>query len=1007
MSLRNTKIYQKTQIVDETSATSGDGALIVNGGVYIDEALQIGSGLDGLVFAKNDTNTINRTGTIQLAANGGFGVFIQGSDTSSISTTSGNITVNSDVGAIALNAATNVTVNGTIAISTGSGNNISSTGDLTIDADTNSHLYLNTLGTGRVRINQNPVNDYDVVPKVYVDSLAAGLDVHASCRVIAVTLPAYTAAGSQATKTLTADAPGILTVDGVSLVLNDRVLVNLNSVADIDNGIYYVTTEGTVGDAFVLTRAPDANSNPELTTGSFTFIEEGTVYAGSGFVLTTPAPITVDTTPLLFVQFSSAGVLVISQIGSGLPIFDNNGNNKDFYSFSALVDNDHGAATDALTIEYDGAGTNTYVLDMSKFQGQVTFSNQVSGPIEINPFNNILLIKSKFRFNTSTGTFSTDSGNLTIAPATNNLIVGTVSTVAINTSNASESLITGSADLSLVSTAGTIKVLPSDFITTFGTGNTFAINTSAGTITRGNGAMTLTNTISGGITLLPFNGISTFGNTNSLTVNTTSDPVINGSSTTTFSTSAGDIIIAPASNVTSFGTTTPVQIDDSLGQITRAGVLDINTTSGNLTLTPSTGVTSAILAGSVLSLDVSGTPTIRGNTSLTVDTDGGNLILTPSTNITQFGSGVSFTVNDSTGTISRANTVTLSTTAGGVNISPANDVTTIGTTTTATFNNSTSPTLTGSTTMTIASTSGNVISNASTGITQFGTSTPVLINSNGTISRADDLTISTVTTGDITIAPVTGITNFNSTLTIDSLGPDPDITANSGNLSIVGSAGTITLSTNSTNYTAVTSGSSTLATASTGSGTLRVFGPSPATGGLAVDGTAFVTTSVNAPTFSNGAAGTGVSLRANTTDATGVVRIPTTKVLYGNNSVNNRYVGTFTKSENYTGGPATVPLFTFVLPNNLNVLLRIDVVVDDGANVYIHAAKVLVRTDGSGVVTKVDLFEEITDPKFTYSLAIANTAILNYTQTNANSIANMTVTYYTCGTANVDITSFT
>src|SRR3972149_3276601 len=78
-----------------------------------------------------------------------------------------------------------------------------------------------------------------------------------SCRcATAAALPAVTAAGSGVGKTLTADAVGVLTVDGIATFLNDRILVK-NQVTGANNGIYLCTTEGTAGVAFVLTRATD------------------------------------------------------------------------------------------------------------------------------------------------------------------------------------------------------------------------------------------------------------------------------------------------------------------------------------------------------------------------------------------------------------------------------------------------------------------------------------------------------------------------------------------------------------------------------------------------------------------------------------------------------------------------------------------------------------------------------------------------------------------------------
>jgi len=147
----------------------------------------------------------------------------------------------------------------------------------------------------------------DGATKGYVDGVATGLDLKESCKVATTeALPACTAGGSGVGKTLTMDAVAVLTVDGVATVLNDRILVK-NQVTGADNGIYKVTTEGTVGVAAVLTRAIDFDEDAEVTAGAYSFIEEGTTLADQGWVLTTNAPITVDTTALVFGQFSSAG----------------------------------------------------------------------------------------------------------------------------------------------------------------------------------------------------------------------------------------------------------------------------------------------------------------------------------------------------------------------------------------------------------------------------------------------------------------------------------------------------------------------------------------------------------------------------------------------------------------------------------------------------------------------------------------------------------------------------
>ena len=69
-----------------------------------------------------------------------------------------------------------------------------------------------------------------------------------------------------------------------------------------ENGIYVVGASPT----FALTRATDADNSPagEVTSGMFTFVEQGDTNAATGWVLSTSGSITLDSTSLTFTQFS-------------------------------------------------------------------------------------------------------------------------------------------------------------------------------------------------------------------------------------------------------------------------------------------------------------------------------------------------------------------------------------------------------------------------------------------------------------------------------------------------------------------------------------------------------------------------------------------------------------------------------------------------------------------------------------------------------------------------------
>ena len=190
-----------------------------------------------------------------------------------------------------------------------------------------------------------------------------GLDTKQSVLAATVSpLPAVTPLGAGSGKTLTAQANGVLTIDGINIwidVANDsgstdpyatttrasRVLINNQSIAS-NNGIYVVTNKGSSTIPFVLTRAIDADGlNKNLNSGAYVFVESGTVNANAGFVLNTLDPITIDTTALNFTQFSGAG-----QITAG------NGISKNANTISALADTTSTNATLSTAIDVNANG---------------------------------------------------------------------------------------------------------------------------------------------------------------------------------------------------------------------------------------------------------------------------------------------------------------------------------------------------------------------------------------------------------------------------------------------------------------------------------------------------------------------------------------------------------------------------------------------------------------------------------------------------------------------------
>lgn len=187
--------------------------------------------------------------------------------------------------------------------------------------------------TGFLTLNADPTSALHAVTKQYVDAIATGLDWKASVR-----------AATTANITLNDEQ----TIDGVVLVDGDRVLVKAQTAGE-ENGIYIVVDN----DDWI--RSPDADTSAEVTSGLATFVEEGTLYGGTAWILTTANPIVLDTTVLVFTQFSGGSTYTA---GDGLQLTGN--------QFDVLVD--------TTTIDFNGSNE----LELIGF-GTLTTSDLTEG----------------------------------------------------------------------------------------------------------------------------------------------------------------------------------------------------------------------------------------------------------------------------------------------------------------------------------------------------------------------------------------------------------------------------------------------------------------------------------------------------------------------------------------------------------------------------------------------------------------------------------------------------
>ena len=176
---------------------------------------------------------------------------------------------------------------------------------------TGSQIQNNTVTAGKIDLTGTfnfasgtlraaaPSVDTDVATKAYVDSVASGLAWKSPVK--AATTANITLSGTQ-------------TVDGVSLLAGDRVLVK-DQTDGKENGVYVVASGSW-------TRATDMDADAEFPS-SAVFVQQGSTQGDFGYVCTNDA-VTVGSTAITFAQFTGAANIVagdgLSKTGNELAV---------------------------------------------------------------------------------------------------------------------------------------------------------------------------------------------------------------------------------------------------------------------------------------------------------------------------------------------------------------------------------------------------------------------------------------------------------------------------------------------------------------------------------------------------------------------------------------------------------------------------------------------------------------------------------------------------------------
>ena len=152
-----------------------------------------------------------------------------------------------------------------------------------------------------------PVATTDATNRFYVDTVAQGLKLKVMARLAtAAALPActYNNGTLGVGATLTGNANGALSVDGVAVASSDVILVK-NQASAAQNGLYIVTAAGSAGTPFILTRHVDVDQAAEFPGAVVQVSSASPTLANSMWVCVPDnSTVTVGTTNMVFGQMN-------------------------------------------------------------------------------------------------------------------------------------------------------------------------------------------------------------------------------------------------------------------------------------------------------------------------------------------------------------------------------------------------------------------------------------------------------------------------------------------------------------------------------------------------------------------------------------------------------------------------------------------------------------------------------------------------------------------------------